>query len=235
MYIERFYTPVDQDLVVSAEQGSSFAKAVANDFNPIHDPDSRRFCVPGDLLFALVLHRYGLSTHMEFSFSGMVEENTRLRFPPTDADQFSIADVRDKIYLTVRRSGDRVEDPRLIENLVRNYVKFSGDNFPHILVPLMREKGVMINPDRPLVIYAGMAFSLDTLDFQNLRVELAETSLVVEGKRGDAVLKFRLMESDSIVGTGSKSLVLSGLRDYDQTVIDALVEEYQERKAEWIS
>lgn len=233
MYIQRFCTSIDGGVVVSAEQGSSFAKTVANDFNPIHDPDSRRFCVPGDLLFALVLHHYGLSRQMEFSFSGMVEENTRLNFPPTQADNFSISDNRDKIYLQVKRAGDRIDDPVAIENLVRNYVRFSGDNFPHILVPLMQRQGVMINPERPLVIYAGMAFNLNTLDFQNLRVELADTSLQVSGKRGDAELRFRLMESDSIVGTGSKSLVLSGLREYDQSVMDALIEEYQARKVAW--
>ena len=44
---------------VSAEQGSRFAKEVAGDFNPIHDHDSKRFCVPGDLLFAIALSDFG--------------------------------------------------------------------------------------------------------------------------------------------------------------------------------
>ena len=67
-------------IIISAEQGSSFAKAVSNDFNPIHDADSKRFCVPGDLLFALVLQRYGLSQEMSFNFSGMVSADTDLCF-----------------------------------------------------------------------------------------------------------------------------------------------------------
>ena len=61
MFLDSFYNQNDSQLTISAEQGSRFAKAVSNDFNPIHDADSKRFCVPGDLLFAIALQRYGLS------------------------------------------------------------------------------------------------------------------------------------------------------------------------------
>ena len=89
MFLQPFYN-IDQNveqptaassLTISAEQGSRFAKTISNDFNPIHDADSKRFCVPGDLLFALVLQRYGLSQNMSFQFSGMVSAETALEFP----------------------------------------------------------------------------------------------------------------------------------------------------------
>lgn len=81
MFLDNFYNQNQLELTISAEQGSSFAKSISNDFNPIHDPDSKRFCVPGDLLFALVLQRYGLSQNMTFNFAGMVGGDTGLLFP----------------------------------------------------------------------------------------------------------------------------------------------------------
>ena len=46
-----------------------------DDYNPLHDKDAKKFCAPGDLLFSLVLDRYGISERMEFTFAGMVDEN----------------------------------------------------------------------------------------------------------------------------------------------------------------
>jgi len=81
MFLEQFHSSNNNIVSISAEQGSSFAKDISNDFNPIHDPDSKRFCVPGDLLFALVLGRYGISEKMSFNFAGMVSAETELLFP----------------------------------------------------------------------------------------------------------------------------------------------------------
>ena len=97
MFLDNFYNQNQSELTISAEQGSSFAKTISNDFNPIHDPDSKRFCVPGDLLFALVLQRYGLSQNMSFSFAGMVARDTGLLFPSAPGNQFEIVDGRDKM------------------------------------------------------------------------------------------------------------------------------------------
>ena len=64
MFLNPYHSANNTKIIISAEQGSSFAKDISNDFNPIHDPGSKRFCVPGDLLFALVLGRYGISEKM---------------------------------------------------------------------------------------------------------------------------------------------------------------------------
>ncbi|MDC1210450.1 DUF3581 domain-containing protein [Porticoccaceae bacterium] len=233
MFLQPFYTPDASaaSLSISAEQGSAFAKTISNDFNPIHDVDSKRFCVPGDLLFALVLERYGLSQQMRFEFSGMVSADTPLVFPQSPAHQFEIADAREKTYLKVSRTGDQLQDQQVLESLIKNYVLFSGQNFPHILVPLMAEKNVMINPQRPLVIYESMSLQLDTLALQQPSVELAGTSLEVDGKRGNAEFKFNLTDAGKIVGTGVKTLILSGLREYQQQAIDLMVSTYLDNQA----
>ena len=68
-FLDSFYTRSGaHQYTVSAEQGSTFAKNIAGDFNPIHDAESKRFCVPGDLLFALALQEYGLHQRMDFQF-----------------------------------------------------------------------------------------------------------------------------------------------------------------------
>ena len=241
MFLQPFYN-IDQNveqptaassLTISAEQGSRFAKTISNDFNPIHDADSKRFCVPGDLLFALVLQRYGLSQNMSFQFSGMVSAETALEFPESPGEQFTIADGREKPYLQVSRSGDRSTDPRVLASVIKNYVFFSGQNFPHILVPLMADKNVMINPQRPLVIYESMSLQLN-VPLETLReplVELAETNLEVDGKRGNATFHFNLVDAGQPSGKGLKSLILSGLREYQQEAIDQMVADYLDNQA----
>ncbi len=231
MFLDSFYNQNDSQLTISAEQGSRFAKAVSNDFNPIHDADSKRFCVPGDLLFAIALQRYGLSQEMTFNFSGMVSADVGLLFPEAPGDEFEILDGRGKCYLQVERSTEAAFDHLMIEQLVRSYVLFSGQNFPYILVPLMAEQNVMINPARPLAIYQSMSLHLDRLNLAQPSVELAETQMIVDGKRGDVELQFRLMDGEAVAGYGVKKIILSGLREYQQTAVDEMIADYKSWQA----
>lgn len=231
MRLEDYFSRRGNRILVSRRQASGFAKKIAGDFNPIHDEDAKRFCVPGDLLFALGLHHYGLSQQMCFNFGGMVSDNVPLLFPETEENDISICDDSGKEYLNIRRSGERSTDQALISDLSQRYVEFSGQTFPHILVPLMRERQVMINTDRPLVIYERMAINLDELGIQAPALELVSSNLEVEGKRGNVSLQFVVNASGKTVGRGEKNIVLSGLREYDQGKIDQLVKEYGGRKS----
>jgi uncharacterized protein DUF3581 len=230
MFLDPFHSKHNGFIQVSADQASDFAKGIADDFNPIHDPDSRRFCVPGDLLFALVLSNYGISQNMSFRFKGMVGALTPLAFPDTDASKLEIVNDKGKEFLDFERSGDVSRSADLIEAMIRHYVVFSGHNFPGILVPLMAEHNVMINPARPLVIYEGMSFNLEHLDFSNPELELSDASLQVSGKRGDAELHFNITDAGRPVGTGLKKLVLSGLREYEEPAVQGMCDEYHSRK-----
>lgn len=233
MFLNTFYDQNQTDVTISAEQGSRFAKSVSNDFNPIHDVGSKRFCVPGDLLFAIALQRYGLSPEMSFTFSGMVSADTGLLFPEAPGNEFDILDGRDKCYLKVSRSGEPTVDQIMIEQLVRSYVYFSGQNFPYILVPLMAEQNVMINPARPLAIYQSMSLHLDRLDLKQPLVELADSEMKVNGKRGDVELRFDLMDGAEKVGWGVKKIILSGLQEYQQTAIDEMSADYNSWQASY--
>jgi hypothetical protein len=231
MYLDPFHDAKNGLVRISAQQGSRFAKEIAGDFNPIHDADAKRFCVPGDLLFALVLQRYGLSQRMKFSFTDMVSAGVDLAFPETDAPSFEITDPSGRPCMRVTRDGDVSPSAPLLEGFARAYVAFSGQTFPHVLVPLMRRYGVMINPQRPLVIYEGMSFDLHHLDVRDPQLELADARLSVNGKRGDVRLEFVILNGGGAVGTGAKTLVLSGLRDYDEVRMRALVDSYAGWKA----
>ena len=79
MFIEQYFSEPQGRVCFTREQASDFAKRVADDFNPLHDVDAKRFCVPGDLLFAVILSKYGISRHMQFVFSGMVVDGVELR------------------------------------------------------------------------------------------------------------------------------------------------------------
>jgi hypothetical protein len=189
--------------------------------------------VPGDLLFSIIVHHYGLRQTMGISFSGMVGDDTTLILPEVDAREISIYDEHDKKYLDVSTNGEHSHNPVLIESLTRNYVKFSGETFPLVLVPLMKQNNVMINPERPLVIYDHMRISLDRLDIDSVNLALSDSIFRLYGKRGDVALNYDLSCNGELVGKGQKKMVLSGLREYDQASIDELIATYSGRKSRY--
>ncbi|MCP4493561.1 MAG: DUF3581 domain-containing protein [Gammaproteobacteria bacterium] len=233
MNIEDYYQLDGNKLSFSREQASQFAKTVAGDFNRIHDVDSKRFCVPGDLLFSVMIQHYGLRQNMGFSFSGMVNDNDTLVLPQTKAREISIYDLEDKKYLDVSSSGESSRSTRLVESLTRCCVAFSGHTFPHVLVPLMKQHSAMINTDRPLVIYDHMRISLETLAIDSVSLEHINSEFRIYGKRGEVALNFDFLSNGESVGKGQKKMVLSGLREYDQAKIDDLVNRFEQRKSEY--
>jgi hypothetical protein len=235
MLIEN-YCPISADKIsFTRQQGSDFAKQVANDFNPLHDIDAKRFCVPGDLLFSVIIAKSGLHKKMTFDFSGMVSDSVALTFPQHINDNFDIKDDNEKIYLSVDVSGEKTNNTDLINALTKAYVDFSGYTFPDILVKLMAEHDVMINPARPMVMYQSMSIDLHTLEASTVSLQLAKTSLTIDSKRGDAWLEFDLLSDNKVIGHGKKHMLLSGLRAYQQDAIDAMVQQYHESKASYVN
>lgn len=230
MFLERYHSVQDGHVLISATQASRFAKEVAGDFNPIHNPDARRFCVPGDLLFALLVARFGLSRDMTFHFRSLLGENVPLVFREDNDGVIRVYDDKDKVYIEVEHGGESTQDETVIANFIRCYVAASGKNFPHTLKPLMESEGVMFNPDRPMIMYQSMSLTLDTLDAPHPDLELHNAELKPEGKRGNVSLDYRLITGGKTAGEVSKKLVVSGLRDYDPDAMDAVVEEFYRLK-----
>lgn len=233
MFIEN-YSPIDNDQIsFTREQGSEFAKQVANDFNPLHDIDAKRFCVPGDLLFSIIIAKSGLHKQMTFNFSGMVSENNILTFPKSINEHADIKDEKGKTCLSVCALGEKTHDADIIDALTQAYVDFSGLTFPDILVKLMFENNVMINPARPMIMYQSMSIDLQTLVAKSVTLKLAKTSLTIEGKRGDAWLEFDLLSNGEVIGHGKKHMLLSGLRAYEQASIDTMVNQHRQSKEKY--
>lgn len=230
MFLDRFHSVQDGHVHISALQASQFAKEIAEDFNPIHDPDARRFCVPGDLLFALILARFGLSEHMTFRFRSLLGEGVPLRFVETE-NRIDVCDEAGKVYIEVARSGRCTRDEQLIEDITRAYVAASGKNFPHTLKPLMESNGVMFNPDRPMVMYESMSLALNNLNLPSPGLELHNATLDAAGKRGSVLLEYRLTADNQPVGEVTKRLVLSGLRPYCPEAMAGVIEEFYRLKA----
>jgi len=234
MFLESYCNQSDQKISFSRQQASNFAKRIADDFNPLHDEDAKRFCVPGDLLFSVVLEKSGLSQEMKFTFSGMVSDGIALNFPNQVNGSAVIVDDNGKEYLTIEASGENTRDANTISSLTKAYVEFSGHTFPHILVALMESNGVMINPTRPMVMYESMTIHLDSLDFTDVELALADSTLSIDGKRGVADLIFDLNADGKKIGYGKKHMLLSGLRPYEQELIDSIVNEYNNKKSKFL-
>ncbi|WP_076543164.1 DUF3581 domain-containing protein [Shewanella sp. UCD-KL21] len=230
MFLSPYYVKQDQSVFISALQASNFAKHVAEDFNPIHNVGAKRFCVPGDLLFALVLTEFGLSQKMQFKFAGMVGDGVELLLDNKAGEQFSICDTKGKEYLHIEREGELCQCDVQTAAFIKSYVAFSGLNFIHVLVPMMKQYGMMINPARPLVIYESMSFQLDTFDFTDMSLELVEQDMQINGKRGDVTLQFALKSAGKVIGSGIKTLVLSGLREYDEQQAQQMCHSYESSK-----
>ncbi|MFT6625659.1 MAG: hypothetical protein ACJAZI_001748 [Cycloclasticus sp.] len=230
MNLKQFYSKAGQQVHVSREQASCFAKSVAGDFNPIHNIDARRFCVPGDLLFAVALTELGISQNMRFDFESMVTEKTVVTLPEQLSNEFSLLDQNNKSQMTIHSSGEQTSDGAFIISLIEKYVQFSGRTFPEILVELMKKNDVMINPERPLIIYKDMAIHIDQFPQGELSLEFSGASMDVDGKKGSVKLEFDLAVDGRSIGHGTKEMVVSGLRPYDQSAIDQIVSEYNKTK-----
>jgi len=232
MLLESYYTKNDNVIRVSAEQASRFAKTQCHDFNPIHDPENKRFCVPGDLLFSLALSEYGVSESMSFTFTNMIGDNVGVNFPEDKGEHIVITNENGRSVLEINRQGKSSRSPELIESLIKNYVVFSGQNFPTLLMPLMKKHNVMFNPDRPLVMYNSMSFEFDTLTLNNpVNVELADTYFEVKPKRANNLLHFNIADGDKVIGRGIKKLVVAGLRPYEHEAITAFSDAYEARRS----
>lgn len=246
MNLAEYQSLSDNVLRFTREQASRFAKQVAGDFNPLHDIDSRRFCVPGDLLFVSLLDRYGLAAVTSVVFAGMVDEEVTFDLPESISENFDLVGHNGNHYLSFVTSGERIPSNVCIAALAQRYVEFSGLAFPDILVPLMESHGVMINPTRPLVIYKNMKIELtsegndffavsdagsnSTSTLDNLALEMSDSTLDVQGKKGEVALRFVIKSNDILLGRGVKEMILGGLRPYDQSTIDDIVKQYNEWK-----
>ena len=231
MNIAPYHTATDSGITISRDQASAFAKGVAGDFNPIHDIDAKRFCVPGDLLFAILLTRFGVSEHMHVEFSAMLGADTLVPMPEQPSAVTVLKDEKEKAYVTMTVSGDLYKDTPVVSDLAEQYVMFSGKTFPDILVELMKSQNVMINPDRPLVIYKDMRLQLDSLGNGALSLTFDDASLSVTGKKGEATLRFTISQNGVVIGRGQKNMLLSGLREYDEPAMQAIIDQYNEWKA----
>ncbi|GAL34211.1 hypothetical protein JCM19240_1119 [Vibrio maritimus] len=234
MFLTPYVSTSENQFEFTRQQASHFAKKVAGDFNPIHDEDNKRFCVPGDLLFAVLLQKEGISQKMRFGFSGMVGDGVALNVVEKGEHESAVVDTAGKEYLQMTHQGEVSHDQAFIEHVVTNYVQFSGMNFPHIMVPLMEQEQMMINCQRPLVIYESMEVEFDRLDLQHPEVEFTGATFDVEGKRGVVTLNFAFKEDGNVVGKGVKRMVASGLKPYDNAAVDDLVARFNERKSEFL-
>ncbi|MBD1575692.1 MULTISPECIES: DUF3581 domain-containing protein [Vibrio] len=235
MFLKPYVSTEGNTFEFTRDQASKFAKRVAGDFNPIHDEDSKRFCIPGDLLFAVLLQKKGISEKMSFRFSGMVADGVPLHIEETTANEIALLDDKGKEYLHMHHEGKVCNNDVFIEHVVTNYVQFSGRNFPHIMVPLMEEQQQMFNCKRPLVIYESMDIEFSRLDLTHPEVEFSGASFDVSGKRGIVTLNFAFKEQGEVVGRGVKRMIASGLKPFCSEELNYFVDIFNKRKEAYLA
>jgi len=216
---------------ISAAQGSRFAKHIAGDHNPLHDEDSSRFCVPGDLLFALIVQRCGMARVMRLQFRGMLRGDTPLIFPDAPSEQSAVTDTNGREYVITRCDEPLTTPPAALRGMIEQYVACSGQTFPGLLQPLLRDQGVMFNPERPLVVYDSMGIQLEAPLTVPPAVRLRHSELTVNGKRGEVDYQYDILQADQIIGECWKKMLISGLRPYEHAAMASMIDRYRQRAA----
>lgn len=234
-FLDPYINIIDENYVsISAKQGCSFAKKIAGDFNPIHDEDSKRFCVPGDLVFSEAIRRYGLYQSMKFNFLEMLSADSPIRYSKEQSKTYQyVINKSEKKVIDLKIEGSKIKNDPLTAEFTQAYVRFSALSFPTILVPLMKKHHVMINVDRPLIIYKSMSFDIYKTEIDQINIELIDSSLEVNGKRGNACFTFSMSNDGKIIGEGEKNLILSGLRPFDEEKISLLCDNYDKKKNQY--
>ena len=235
-FLEPFVTCIGLNTVrISSKQASDFAKGIARDFNPIHDHDSKRFCVPGDLLFTESIRRLGLYQSMHFDFIEMLAADVDIQYPlkVTEGRHF-ITNSTGKNLVGIDIGGQQLSNQSFAAQFTLDYIQFSARSFPDILVPLMKQHSKMINPSRPLVIYQSMSFQFEETAMAQVDLTLDNCQLEIDGKRGYALFSFNLSSSGKTIGSGKKKLILSGLRDYQDDDMNQLTNDYLCKKRQYL-
>ena len=235
MFLNEFYSQKDSSFRFTQHQASRFAKTVANDYNKIHDVDNKRFCVPGDLLFAVSLAKFGLSETMKIDFTGMVKNDTDLTFSPLIDNKTTIVNAEQQAFMELELDGKSSNDEHIISKIIKEYVQFSGKNFPDVMVPLMRTENLMFNPARALIMYKCMQINMTRVDVSSIELKFDEAVIDVKGKRATVTFKFDFYEGNEKVGTGQKEMLLSGLIPYEESVMNGVIADYQAAKEKYLS
>ena len=235
-FLEPFVTCIGLNTVrISSKQASDFAKDIAGDFNPIHDHDSKRFCVPGDLLFTESIRRLGLYQSMHFDFIEMLAADVDIQYPLKVAEgRHFITNSTGKNLVGIDIAGQQLSNQSFAAQFTLDYIQFSARSFPDILVPLMKQHSKMINPSRPLVIYQSMSFQFEETAMAQVDLTLDNCQLEIDGKRGYALFSFNLSSSGKTIGRGKKKLELSGLRDYQDDDMNQLTNDYLCKKRQYL-
>jgi hypothetical protein len=76
-----------------------------------------------------------------------------------------------------------------------------------------------------------MSIALDRLDLISPIIDFSGGSFEYEGKKGSITLPFNFVEKDEIVGRGAKHMLVSGIKEHNQTEMNELVEKYNGRKS----
>ena len=230
MFLDDFYCQQDNSFQFSQQQASRFAKEIAKDFNKIHDVDDKRFCVPGDLLFAVTLAKHGLYKNMQIQFTGMVKNDVALEFITPADNELEIVNQKQQALLKMQTVGEANREEALIQKIIKDYVSFSGRNFPEILVPIMERENFMFSPTRGLIMYKSMEINMQRIDIDNVSLEYDCTEVEMNGKRATVFFKFKFFDGEELVGTGQKEMILSGVVPFEKAAVDNIVDMFKAAK-----
>ena len=79
-------------------------------------------------------------------------------------------------------------------------------------------------------MYQSMSLQFDRVDIKAPTLEPEAPIFKAEGKRGTVVLPFIWKDGDEVVGKGEKTMLVSGIIEYDKSAMDGLIEKYNTSK-----
>jgi hypothetical protein len=80
-----------------------------------------------------------------------------------------------------------------------------------------------------------MEIYLDQLSGDNIQLKLKQASLQKKGKKGEVRLEFSILSNTKKIGHGAKNILLSGLREYDSSQLEDVINHYEQRKSDFLT
>lgn len=207
---------------------SAYARNVAKDFNPIHSHLAKKYCVPGDLIFALITEMHGAHNYMRVDFLNRVGAECKLFFD-TKRIALALLDVDKKLYAELATAGDKSVCPKRLKTVSNVVVSCTSGYFPYKLIDNLREENVMLSIRRSMVMLKSIEVELRNIhSASSLVAKYQSSGLELSGKRGEVKVYFQLFDDDGIsVGFVTKTVLIIGIEKFNDKASKQYLDDYE--------
>lgn len=206
----------------------AYARNVVKDFNPIHNHLAKNYCVPGDLIFALMVERGGVHGSMRMDFLNRVGKDSEYIFVSGKAGM-ALLDRGNKVQAQLIGSGDASVCVKCISAVSDAVLSCTSSYFPYKMMRSLRAENLMLSGCRSLVILKSIEVNVSDLHFaSDLTAVFCSSSLRHSGRRGTIDAHFQLVGGNGqVLGQVIKTALIIGIERFNGKRSAQYLENYE--------